>query len=387
MKMYRAGVVGMGFVGQIHVEILRRLGNVEVVALADTIGAQQAAEKAGVSAYFTDFRKMIDTMHLDVLHVCTPNNSHFEIAMYALDHGVHVLCEKPMTTSIEQAEKLAQKTDETGLILALNFHNRFYPMTHHMRNIIRDGQLGDIFSITGTYTQDWLLNQVDYSWRLGVEESGKTRVVADIGSHWMDLAEYVSGKRITHVCADFTIIHPIRKKPIKSIQAYSTEKFTDADYEDIPVVTEDNASILFRFEDGAKGSAFFSQVIAGKSVAIDLLVGGYKKSAEWNSEACNKLVIGNKDSFCEVLEKGFANVHPKTRPLVSYPLGHLEGFPDAFKQCFRQVYDRIGDPSAPMDFATARDGLHEVILCERIYESNQEGRWVAIDGNITNAVT
>jgi predicted dehydrogenase len=298
--------------------------------------------------------------------------------MYALDHGANVLCEKPMTTTISDAETLLKKVEDTGLIGALNFHNRFYPMTHHLRNIIRDGDLGDIFSITGTYTQDWLLFKTDYSWRLSAEESGKTRVVADIGSHWMDLAEYVSGHKITRVCADFTIIHPIRKKPLKQVTAYSTEKFTDADYENIPVVTEDNASLLFRFDNGAKGSAFFSQVIAGKSVAIDLLIGGYKKSAEWNSEVCNELVIGNKDSFNQKLEKGPTTVHKDTLPLVAYPLGHLEGFPDAFKQCFRQVYNSIDDPKAPRDYATIKDGLHEVILCERIFESNEKQGWVNI---------
>jgi len=378
MKQYRAGVVGMGFVGKIHVETIRRLGNVEVVAVADTINAQKSAESMQIPHGFADYREMIDTMNLDMIHICTPNNSHFEIAMYALENGVNVLCEKPMTTSVDDAITLVNKVKEAGLVFALNFHNRFYPMTHHMRNIIRDGDLGEIFSITGTYTQDWLLNKTDYSWRLSTEESGKTRVVADIGSHWMDLVEFVSGQKIVAVCADFTIIHKIRKKPIKEMQAYSIEQFDESDYEDIPVNTEDNASVLFRFDNGAKGSAFFSQVIAGKSVDIDVLIGGYKKSAQWKSEECNKLTIGNKDSFYEVLEKGHATVHPDSRSLVAYPLGHLEGFPDAFKQCFRQVYDSIHDPNCPRDYANAEDGLHEMILCEKIFESDQKQEWVAV---------
>ena len=378
MKIYKAGVIGTGFVGKIHIETVRRLGNVEVAALADPVSAEKTAEEMNVPEYFDDYRKMIDAMDLDMVHICTPNNTHFEIAMYALDHGVNVLCEKPMTSTLEEAEILAKKAEESGLVAALNYHNRFYPMNHHLRNIIKDGELGDIFSITGTYTQDWLLNITDYSWRLSVEESGKTRTVADIGSHWMDLVEFVTGQKITAVCADFSIIHPVRKKPKKQVLAFSTDQFAPEDYEDIPVKTEDSASILFKFDKGAKGSAFFSQVIAGKSVAIDYIIGGYKKSAEWNSAVCNELVVGRKDSFCEHSEKGPVTVHPDSRSMVAYPIGHLEGFPDAFKQCFRQVYDSIGNPSAPGDYADMNDGLHEMILCEKIWESSRKQKWIEI---------
>ncbi len=378
MKVYRAGVIGTGFVGRIHIETIRRLGNVTVAAVADPVSAKETAEAMTVPEYFADYKEMIKMADLDVVHICTPNNTHFEIAMYALDHGVNVLCEKPMTTTIEEAEILAKKAEDTGLIAALNYHNRFYPMNHHLRNIIRDGELGDIFNITGTYTQDWLLNITDYSWRLSSKESGRTRAVADIGSHWMDLVEFVSGQKITAVCADFSIIHPVRKKPKKQVLAFSTDTFDDADYEDIPINTEDSASVLFKFENGAKGSAFFSQVIAGKSVAIDYMIGGYKKSACWDSELCNKLTIGRKDSFCEVSEKGPVTVHPDSRSVVAYPIGHLEGFPDAFKQCFRQVYDSIDNPDAPRDYATMKDGLHEMILCEKIFESNEKQQWVEI---------
>ncbi len=378
MKTYRAGVIGTGFVGKIHVETLRRLGNVEVVAVADMMNAEESAKQMNVPDYFSDYKKMIAEMNLDMIHICTPNNTHFEIAMYGLDNGVNVLCEKPMCTTIEEAEILAKKAEETGLVAALNYHNRFYPMNHHLMNVIKDGELGEIFSITGTYTQDWLLNITDYSWRLSAKESGKTRTVADIGSHWMDLVEFVTGSKITAVCADFSIIHPVRKKPKKQVLAFSTDTFSEEDYEDIEVKTEDCASVLFRFDNGAKGSAFFSQVIAGKSVAIDYLIGGYKKSAQWDSEVCNQLTIGRKDSFCEVSEKGPVTVHPDSRSTVAYPIGHLEGFPDAFKQCFRQVYDSIGNPDAPRDYADMNDGLHEMVLCEKIFESNQKQKWIEI---------
>lgn len=379
MKVYRAGIVGTGFVGKIHLETVRRLGNVEVVALADKLLAKETAVQMNVPAYFEDYREMIDTMDLDVVHICTPNSTHFEIAMYALEHGVNLILEKPMTTSVKEAKILVEKAKETGLVCAINFHNRFYPMTNHMMNIIKDGELGDVFSISGSYCQDWLLYDTDYSWRLETAVSGDTRVIADIGSHWMDLAEFVSGQKITEVCADFQTIHPIRKKPNKNVLAFSTEVFAEEDYEPIPINTEDNASVMFKFSKGAKGSAFFSQVIAGKSVVIDLLVGGYQKSAEWNSTDVNGLMIGNRDSYNCYLEKGATTVHPDTVPFVAYPFGHAEGFADAFKQCFKEVYESITYKDKEYHYATFEDGLHEMILCEKIFESNEKQQWVKIE--------
>lgn len=378
MKTYRTGIIGTGFIGKVHAETVRRLGNVHVAAITDPFNGKEVAEQMNVENYFDDYREMIDNMNLDTVHICTPNNTHFEIAMYAMDHGVNVILEKPMSTSVKEAEQMLAKAKETGLVTAINFHNRFYPMTNHLMNEIKDGKFGDVFSISGSYCQDWLLYDTDYSWRLETATSGDTRVIADIGSHWMDLAEFVSGQRIVEVCADFQTIHPFRKKPNKTVLAFSTETFSEEDYTKIPINTEDNASVMFRFEGGAKGSAFFSQVIAGKSVDIDLLIGGYKQSAEWSSMDVNALKVGRRDNFIEYREKGMATVHQDTLPLVAYPFGHAEGFPDAFKQCFREIYESIDNKEKPYHYATFEDGLHEMVLCEKIFESNQKQGWVKL---------
>lgn len=378
MKIYRTGIIGTGFIGKVHLETVRRLGNVEVVAIADKMSAKETAEALNVPNYFADYKQMIDTMQLDMVHICTPNFTHYEIAMYAMEHGVNVICEKPMATSIEEAERMLAKAKEAGLVAAVNFHNRFYPMTNHLMNIIKDGELGDVFSITGSYCQDWLLYPTDYSWRLISSESGKTRAVADIGSHWMDLAEYVSGQKITAVCADFQTIYETRKKPKKQVLAFSAETFSEEDYTDIPVDTEDNAHILFRFSGGAKGSAFISQVIAGKSVAIDMLVGGYKKSAEWNSADVNSLNVGIRNESIRHVEKGASTVHKNTLPYVGYPFGHAEGFADAFKQGFKEIYESIANKEKEYHYATFEDGVHEMIVCEKVFESNKEQKWIEI---------
>ncbi|MBR3004756.1 MAG: gfo/Idh/MocA family oxidoreductase, partial [Lachnospiraceae bacterium] len=189
----------------------------------------------------------------------------------------------------------------------------------------------------------------------------------------------VTGLKITQVFADFQTIHPYHKKPKRNVLAFEEKKDGEEEYELVPIDTEDNACVMFRFNNGAKGCAFFSQVIAGKSVDIDLLIGGYKKSANWNSAAVNSLTIGNRDSFNEVLEKGINTVHPETKPLIAYPFGHMEGFVDAFKQCFREVYESIDNKDKKYNYATFDDGVHEMILCDRIFQSSKEQRWIDVE--------
>lgn len=378
MKKYKAGIVGIGFIGVAHIEALRRLGNVEVIAIADAIDSVKKAEDLNVPFGFRDYREMIDSVELDVIHICTPNNTHYEIAMYAMAKGINVICEKPFTTSIEQAKTLVKVAREKKLINAMNFHNRFYPLTNNLKQIIKNGDLGEIFSIHGGYIQDWLLYDTDFNWRLISTQSGKTRAVADIGSHWFDLIEYITELKITEVFAEFGTFHKTRKCPIMPSETFSNVGFKNEEYKEIKIDTEDFACVMLRFENGAIGNATISQMFAGIKNKISVFVGGSKMSGEWDSDDTNNLILGRRNQPNLIINKDPKILNPHAAALANYPGGHVEGFPDAIKQVFKQVYTSIEYPSNDYDYATFEDGLRQMIICEKVYESSQTGKWTKL---------
>lgn len=377
MKQLKAGVVGVGFIGAVHIEQLRRLGNVEVVALADEAGAQEKADALYVPHAYTNYKDMIDNEQLDCVHICTSNSTHYEIAMYAMERGVNVVCEKPMTCTVEEAEKLRAYAKEKGLVNAMNFNCRFYPMAYQMRQMVRSGEVGDIYTVHGGYLQDWLFLDTDYSWRLEPEFTGASRAFADIGSHWIDLVEYITGLRAVEVLADFAIFHKTRKKPTKEIATYSGMALRPEDYEEVPITTEDYATVLFHMENGACVSCNISQVFAGRKNQMIVSVAGSRCALHWDSENSNALWIGRRERDNGELVKDPSILDDGTKGVISYPGGHVEGFPDTFKQNFKKIYAAIAG-GKPEDYATFDDGLREMVLCEKIVESARERRWVSL---------
>ncbi len=378
MEKIRTGVVGVGFIGAVHIEQLRRLGNVEVVAITEASGAEEKAKAMFVPKAYNDYREMIDKENLDCIHICTPNATHFDIAMYAMEHGVNVVCEKPMTCSVEEARKLNEVAKEKGLINAMNFNCRFYPMAYQMREMVRSGEVGDIYTVHGGYLQDWLFLDTDYSWRLEPELSGASRAFADIGSHWLDLVEFVTGLKAVEVLADFAIFHKTRKKPTKEIATYSGMALRPEDYEEVPIKTEDYASVLFHMENGAHVCCNISQVFAGRKNQMIVAVAGSKCSMRWDSENSNALWVGRRERDNGEFVKDPSILSDKTKQVISYPGGHVEGFPDTFKQNFKKIYAAIAG-GKPEDYATFEDGLREMRLCDKIVESARERRWVSLE--------
>lgn len=381
MKKTRVCVAGIGFIGAVHVEALRRISGIEVTAICSSPKtAKEKAQKLGIDKFYTSFEEMVLDPDIDSVHICTPNSMHFLQAKMALEAGKHVICEKPLTTSQLEAEELCALAKENGLVHATNFNIRFYPLVHQIRRLIADGELGEIFSVNGSYEQDWLLYNTDYSWRLETELSGASRAVADIGSHWLDLAEFVTGLEVKEVLADFATFHQIRKKPLIPIETFSGKLLKAEDYEDIPIHTEDYANILLRFSGGVRGSLTVSQAFAGKKNCFLIEIAGSKKSVSWNSERPNELWIGSRDKANEILLKDPSLLSDDVRKIVNFPGGHNEGFPDTFKQNFIKIYKAIeaGKPLENAEYPTFTAGLRETRLCDGIVESSKISSWISI---------
>jgi len=378
-KRFKAGVIGIGFIGAVHIEQLRRLGNVDVAALADDVGFQEKADALNVPKGYGSYKELLDNEQLDCVHICTPNNSHYEIAKYAMQKGVNVVCEKPMTTDIKEAKELLALAREKRLIHAMNFNCRFYPMVYQMREMIKSGELGDIFTIHGGYFQDWLFYKTDYNWRLEPEISGVSRAYADIGSHWIDLVEFVTGLKVTEVLADFETFHKTRNKPKKAIDTYSGMALRPEDYEEVPINTEDYATVLFHFENGARACCNITQVFAGRKNQMVVAIAGSKSSVYWDSELSNEIWLGRRDGANGQLVKDPSILAPETAKIVSYPGGHVEGFPDTFKQNFKKIYADIeaGVANNP-DYADFTSGVREMQIGDKVLQSAKERRWVKI---------
>lgn len=381
MKKFKVGVIGTGFIGPAHVEALSRLSNTEVVALAECSDeiARSKAEMLGIEKHYGDYRQLLDDDDIQSVHICSPNYLHFEMAKAALVAGKHVICEKPLAISVAEAEELVDLAKKKGLVNAVNFNIRYYPLMRQVRTMVQKGDVGDILAVQGSYLQDWLFHPTDYNWRLEPEKSGKSRAIADIGSHWMDLIEHITGLRIVEVCADFATFHKIRKKPLKPVETYAGKVLKPEDYQDVPINTEDYATVLFKFENDGRGVMTVNQVAAGRKNRLYFEIDGSREAIAWESEMPNQIWIGKRDGNNEIMMRDPSLVYPEAVNLIDYPGGHNEGFPDTFKQLFKEVYAHIaGKSSGPCSHPTFADGLREMVLCEAIMESNSKRAWVEV---------
>ncbi|AIF52999.1 Gfo/Idh/MocA family protein [Pelosinus sp. UFO1] len=382
MEKIRSGIIGTGFIGPAHIEALRRLGCVDVLAIADYCAevAQKKAEELYVPRYYGDYKELLADKDIEVVHICTPNHLHFPIAKEALLAGKHVICEKPLALNSAEAEELTELAQKSNLVHAVHYNLRFYPLMHQVKQMIENGELGEILAVNGSYQQDWLFYDTDYNWRLDPKFSGDSRAVADIGSHWLDLVEFVTGIQVEQVCADFAIFHPIRKKPLKAVETYGSKVLASSDYEDVPIDTEDYASVLLHFNNGAHGSVTINQVAAGRKNRLFFEIYGAKKAVAWDSERPNELWQGRRDGNNEILLKDPSLLHQYARDVVSFPGGHNEGYPDTSKQMFKKVYEciqaKIQGHAIKPEFATFESGQRELMLCEKIVKSAREQRWL-----------
>ncbi|KPM49313.1 Gfo/Idh/MocA family protein [Jiulongibacter sediminis] len=381
MQKIKVGVVGTGFIGPAHIEALRRLPNVEVAALAEITKelAEEKAAQLGIAVGCT-FDEMLKMDDIKCVHICTPNFLHYSQSKAALEAGKHVVCEKPLSKDLPEAKELVEIAAKSGLVNAVHFNLRYYPMVRQMKVMREKGELGDVFSIIGSYLQDWLYFDTDYNWRLEPDKSGDSRAIADIGSHLMDIIEYVTGLKTVELLADFSTVHKTRKKPLKRIETYSGVELGPDDYAEVEINTEDHANVLLRFDNGNKGSVTVSQVSAGRKNQLKVEISGSKRTFAFNSERPNELWLGHREKANEVLMKDPSLVDPAVGSVVSFPGGHNEGFPDTSKQLFKEVYAAVEAGKQPENptFPTFADGYRELLVCERILESHKAQKWVRV---------
>ncbi len=380
MKKLKTAVFGTGFMGRVHTEGIRRLGNVEVAAIAGSSDekARKFANELGVERSTGDFRTLLTDPEIDAVHVCTPNALHFPMAKAAMEAGKHVLCEKPLAISVSQGQQLVDMAKKRKLANC-TFHNlRFYPMVQQIRRMRETGELGEIYAVQGTYSQDWLYYDTDWNWRIDQDANGKSRALADIGSHWCDMIEHVTGLRITSLCADLQTFHKTRKKPTGSIETFTGKLAKPDDYTEIKIKSEDFASVLLRLGKRTRGAFTVSQVSAGRKNRLLIEVYGSKCSAAWDQERPDDLWIGHRNEPNQSIVKDPSLLEAGAARYADLPGGHSEGYDDTFKQLFRRFYRTVADRSAAVEYPQFADGLRQLQILEKELESSATHAWMDV---------
>ena len=377
------GIVGAGFVGPHHVDAVRRLGFVDIVAVAGTseASARQKAETLGARRAYGSYQALIEDPDVHVVHNATPNYLHAAVTSAALARGKHVVSDKPLAMTAAEAKQLVEEATRAGVVAAVTFNYRGNPLVQHARHAIARGDIGTPRFIHGYYLQDWLLKDTDYSWRLDPEKGGASSALGDIGSHWCDLAQHLTGLRITEVLGEVTTCLPTRRKPRVAQEAFAVEGAAEADV--VAITVEDLASVLVRFDNGARGAFSAGQVCAGHKNDLVVEICGSTSSVRWRQEQQNELWWGHRDRANELLHKDPSLIDEDARRYARLPGGHQEAWADAFSNVMRDIYEVIaaGPPyrDLPAAVATFADGYRANAIVEAILESARRGGvWTSV---------
>ncbi|MBE6885552.1 MAG: Gfo/Idh/MocA family oxidoreductase [Ruminococcaceae bacterium] len=380
MKKINVGIIGMGYIGESHIEAVRRIGICNLYAVADTNAelAQAKADLYGIEKCYTTVDELLADPNIDAVHNCTPNFLHLEINRKILQSGKHLLSEKPLCRTYEEAAELVElKKQFPNTAAAVNFNYRLNPMVQEARARIARGDLGDIRVMGGSYLQDWLLYDTDYSWRLEPEMSGNSCAIADIGSHWMDAVQHVTGHKIVEVMADLAAMIPVRKKPKKQVGTFTSN--VAAEYEEVEIKNEDYGAVMFHTDKGARGVFYVSELCAGRGCYFNFEVDGSKASLKWNQEENDRLWIGMRDGDNRTIIRDPNYISPEAKPYTALAMGHPEGWNDAFKGNIYSFYKYIADGMVgEPPFSTLEDAAYIVRLTEAIVASSNEKKWIKL---------
>jgi predicted dehydrogenase len=377
------GLIGPGFVAAHHIDAVRRLGDVDVVAIAGSSkeSAERKAREYKVDRAYGDYHALIADPDVDVIHNTTPNHLHLPVVMAVLKAGKHVISDKPLALNPEESHAMRDAAVAAKVGHVVTFNYRGNPLVQQARGMVAKGETGDLSFVHGYYLQDWMTDPNVFSWRSDPAKGGATSALGDIGSHWCDLAEHVSGLRIASVLADLTTVIPVRYSSGSSAEAFSKEK--TGERVAVETRSEDLASVLLRFENGAKGCFSVGQVLPGHKNDLQLELNGPACSLKWRQEEQNELWIGRHDQPNAVMAKDPSLVSPEVRRYTHLPGGHQESWADAFFNVISDGYAWIcegASPGAkPAMLPTFEDGYRSNCLVEAMLKSHAGGGvWQAV---------
>jgi predicted dehydrogenase len=376
----RTAVVGTGFAASSHLDALSRVGGVEVAGVLGSTPerTRRAAGRLGVDRSYRSLDELVTDRAVDVVHVCTPNDTHLSITSTALEAGKHVVSEKPLGLDLKEAIELASRAERSDVVTAACFNYRHFPLIQELRErLSADGRRAHL--IHGSYLQDWLLEATDWNWRVDRSRAGAARAMGDIGSHWIDLVQHVTGDRVAGVSARLGRLHDERIRPADA----AVETFArSAAGEPVVVDTEDMATVLLRFEGGAIGSCVISQVSPGRKNRLWLEIDTAGSSFTWDQEEPNALRIGRRSGGEQTIPRDPAQLLPAAASLAHFPAGHQEGWPDALRNLMIDVYAAVdarrrGERSNSV-YATFADAVGVSRVVDAVVASDESGSWVDV---------
>jgi len=379
MENLRAAIIGLGFVGRAHLEALRRLGvSVEGVLGTSIERTEEACRALNLDHAYKSLKELSRDKSVDVVHVCTPNYVHFDQCKTLLEAGKHVMCEKPLAMDSKESAALVKVAAKNKRAAAVSYNLRYYPLCQQARSMVESGAIGEPRLVQGGFLQDWLFYPTDWNWRLEPNLGGELRAVSDIGTHWLDLTTWITGRKVTELCADLATVIPFRKRPRGRVETFQQKK--DGAFDEVKISTDDYAAVLLRLEGSVRGAVTVSQVSAGRKCRLWFEIDGSKASLAWEAENPNVLWIGHRSEPNGSLIKDPSLLSQAARGYAAYPGGHAEGYPDTFVQLFKDFYGYVaaGNFAAQPTFPTFETGHEEMVLCDAIAESAKKRKWVTV---------
>jgi len=373
MRHFKIGVIGAGFIGPIHIEAIRRIPGLDIVAISDRNEdlAKEDGDKYCIDKTYGDWRKLIDDPEVEVIHNCTPNHLHFDINKAVINAGKPLISEKPLALTSAESYELFKLSIDKKIPNQVCFTYRMYPVIQQMKAMVDHGDVGKPWFVWGSYLQDWLFYQTEYNWRVDPKFSGPTRTIADIGSHWCEIAQFVTGQRIESACANFGLVWE-KRLDTSNLQPI-----------EVDVKTEDFATVLLKFSNGLIGNFSTSQISAGRKNHINLELTGSNCSISWNHEDAERLWIGFRDKMNIFSLRDGTKFYPEVEKYCHYSVGHPQGYSSGFKNLFIAFYDyldkkKVWGVDTP-DFPTFEEGHRSLLIADAIFESSKQGKWIDVN--------